>query len=1407
MDTMEANERPEGVEGSDFVQEMRRSYLDYAMSVIVSRALPDVRDGLKPVHRRILYGMHREFAAGKPYKKSARIVGDVMGKYHPHGDGAIYDAYVRMAQTWKMRHVMVDGQGNYGSVDGDPPAAMRYTEGRMTRLAMEMVADIGKRTVPFGPNYDEKEEEPLVLPSRFPNLLVNGGVGIAVGMATTIPTHNLREVIDAALMVMSNPEATVEDILTVMPGPDFPTRGVIQGIAGIKQAYATGRGSIVVSGVANIASMSRGRSQIVISELPYDVNKEKFVKDVAEFVSSVAKAAKEKDKKNISEAEVERGRVFAGISEIRDESDLEEPIRVVIDVKADADAHLVLAGLKRFTALQSSFSCNMTCLSGEGKPEVMGVQQMLREWVSFRRLCVRRRTSFDLDNARDAQVKQIGLYAASNDIDEVVRIIRTSSSPDAARVSLMAYDFAASEELKGFIVEADPDLEPSDVFRLNEVQADTILELPLRSLTSLERDKIANRLRDLAAEIRGLLGIMNEPGRLDEIIREELLKIRETFGDDRLTRIERTEADEIDDESLIERRDVVVSLTRGGYVKRTELSSYRSQRRGGKGRNGMETKDDDFVISSISCTTKTPLLVFTARGMVYSLKAYRLPDAAANAKGRYIGNIIDVAGDRVISLMPLPEERAEVEDKNLVFVTSFGTVRRNSAKDFLDINRRGKIAMKLDEDASEGSLVAVLIAEEHDDVLVATSSGTAIRFPVTDVRVFQGRDSTGVRAVTLKDRDRVVDAVILDHVEVHRFERDAYLAGGMCYYRERADLLNDRGERVDVPPTVALKPVPEEGREDRFEAVLDAGRYLEIKARERFLLTVTANGFGKRSSTLEYRVTSRGGVGVRGATINDTTGPLVACLLADDNDGLVLITDGGQTIRTTAVDISVHGRDARGVRLLSVPDGQRIAAVAKVPAEDTEEEAVAAAVEGLSDEREPYGTPGEGGRPRPAPGTGRSRQRRRGRGTGHGDRRLRGGAGGDEGRGKVAARRRAGPVRDRIRVRRARRHPFRPGRGPPGARQPRRGAARDAPVARARHAGRRAGTRHRGRQGSRARRRRGGPEGRRAGARGRQGSRACRRGDSARRRCPGDAGRRAGTRGTRAGRRRGRVEGRRARRRGNRAGGGAPADGPLPPGCRGGFLRRGGGGCSRRGRGRPRTGCLAGRGSRGRAGRRGRGGPRRGVPRRGGSGRGTRGTRHCRGTPGRGREGGRRRCRAGERHRRVVRARGRDRPARRGRLVRRGYRPRRQGSGAGAGPAAPGGNSAAARAPCQAQGPVGARPRGGPGPRRKGRARPRRGSPRRLRQGRPRRPRPGTRRRGQRRRRVRRGRIRGRRGVPRRKAGARPGGGPRLPPPSPPGLRLPPQNLVVRTGGAVSLAGGGAARARGTGDGARATGA
>jgi DNA gyrase subunit A len=915
--------RSDGIRDEFYEGVMNHAFVDYMMSVIVSRALPDVRDGLKPVHRRILYVMQKlGYHAGKAPNKCARIVGDTMGVYHPHGDSAIYEALVRMAQPWKQSANLIEGQGNFGNQDGDGAAAMRYTEARLTRVGHEVTSDVQGGTVDFRPNYDGKDREPVVLPARFPNILVNGGSGIAVGMASDIPTHNLAEAIDATLMLIDNPSATVDDVLAIMPGPDLPTSGIIMGRAKIREAYTTGRGSIPVVGVWKVEDMKRGRQQVVITEIPFDVLKGKLVEKIGDLV---------KEKR------------LDGVSDVRDESSSREGVRVVIELRADASPEVVMATVKKSTEFQTTLKFNATCLSSKGEPREMGVVEILTEFVKFRREVVLRRTLRSLDEARDQQIKQIAYYSAVSRMDEVVALIRASRDTDEATVKLMGLDFDVDDDLAKIIIEADPDSVPAPTFRFTEVQAAAVLSLSLSKLTGMAREKIAEDLRQIDGEIRGLIQIVENQPVLDGVVRRELEEIKAKYKRPRRTQIIAAEADDIDEECLIERKDVVVTLTKTGYVKRTEMAAYRAQRRGGKGKSGMETRDDDFVIEARVCTTRTPLLVFTSRGQAHALKAWRLPDAPANAKGRPIVNFIDQLreGEKVTALVPLPEDRNEVEDTTLVFVTSFGSVRRNNISDFLDLRKGGKIAMPLEDEngVSIGALKAVLVARKDDDILLATSSGMCIRFPVEDLRVFQSRTSPGVRGIAFKRvGDEVVDACVLPHSDAAPVEREVFLAGGSAFFRRDRDFVNESGEPKALPVSIVVDEAPEEDKPDRVLASLTIDRMDAMRGEERLLLTVTENGYGKRSSSHEYRVSGRGGSGITGAEINERTGGMVSCLIVSDGDQLMLMTDGGQAIRTQVSSLSILGRSTRGVKLLSVPDGQKIASVALVASAGTAED-------------------------------------------------------------------------------------------------------------------------------------------------------------------------------------------------------------------------------------------------------------------------------------------------------------------------------------------------------------------------------------------------------------------------------------------------------------------------------------
>jgi len=766
-------EEPADIKPVSILDEMKRSYLDYAMSVIVSRALPDVRDGLKPVHRRILYAMSElGFTPDRPYNKSSRTVGDTMGKYHPHGDLAIYDALVRMAQDFSMRVPLVDGQGNFGSVDGDPPAASRYTEARLDRSALALLEDLDKDTVDFKPNYDEKEEEPVVLPARFPNLLVNGAGGIAVGMATNIPPHNLGETIDAALAMLEKPEITLDELMELLPGPDFPTGASILGRAGIRAAYATGRGSIIMRAKVSIEEMRKhkDREALIVHEIPYQVNKATLIEKIAELV---------------------REKRIEGISDLRDESD-RDGMRIVIELRRDAVADVVLNQLWRFTALQSNFGCNMIALNG-GRPEMMTLSDMLRAFLDFREDVVTRRTKFLLAKARDSAHIQVGLAIAVANIDEVIRLIRTSPDSGAARTALMDRSWPARDMAPLITLIADPrhTLDADGSIRLSETQARAILELRLARLTALGRDEIAEALNRLAVEIADYLDILGSRARLMGIIRDELIKVKADFPSPRRTEIVDSDAD-MDDEDLIQREDMVVLVSHGGYIKRAPLSTYRAQRRGGKGRSGMATRDEDFVARLFVATTHQPVLFFSSTGQVYKEKVWRLPLAAPQARGKALVNLLPLEqGERITTIMPLPEDEATWDSYDVMFATTRGTVRRNKLSDFAQVNRAGKIAMRIDEGER---IVDVQICSDKQDVLLTTARGQCIRFAVGDVRVFKGRDSMGVRGIALAEGDHVISLAILDAFDATADERAAYV-------KQRRALAGEAAEEPRSRPT------------------------------------------------------------------------------------------------------------------------------------------------------------------------------------------------------------------------------------------------------------------------------------------------------------------------------------------------------------------------------------------------------------------------------------------------------------------------------------------------------------------------------------------------------------------------------------------------------------------------------
>ena len=881
--------------------EMKRSYLDYAMSVIVSRALPDARDGLKPVHRRILYSAYESgHLPERKYVKSARIVGDVIGLYHPHGDQSIYDALVRMAQDFSMRLMLIDGQGNFGSVDGDPPAAMRYTESRLAKPANALLADIDKNTVDFQPNYDESREEPTVLPARFPNLLVNGAGGIAVGMATNIPPHNLGELIDACVALIDDPGLSIEQLTEFVPGPDFPTGGSILGRAGTRQAYATGRGSVIMRAKSHVEELRKEREALIFTEIPYQVNKATLMEKIAELVK---------------EKRVE------GISDLRDESD-RDGMRIVVEIKRDAMADVVLNQLYRFTPLQSSFGCNMVALNG-GRPELMNLKDLLQAFIDFREEVVSRRTKFLLNKARERAHVLCGLAIAVANIDEVIRLIRTSPDPNTARDALMARSWPAHDIAPLIALVDDPRHRVSDdgTYRLSEVQARAILDLRLQRLTALGRDEIGDELKKLADEIADYLDILRSRLRVQGIVKAELAEVREQFATPRRTEIIDSDLS-VEDEDLIAREDMVVTVSHAGYVKRVPLSTYRAQRRGGKGRSGMSTRDEDFVTRLFVANTHTPVLFFSNQGQVYKEKVWRLPMAAPNARGKALVNILsmDAGTERITTIMPLPEDEASWETLDVMFATASGGVRRNKLSDFVQVNRAGKIAMKLD---AGDHIVHVEICRADQNVLLTTQAGQCIRFPVEDVRVFKGRDSTGVRGINLAKDDRVISMTILNSFDASPEERAGYLK------MRRAVI----GEGVEGEETAS--PEAEEGVAEASAISLE--RYNEMGANEQFVLTLSERGFGKRTSSYEYRTSGRGGKGITAMRVNARNGNLVASFPVQPSDQIMLVTDGGQLIRVPVDDIRIVGRASQGVTVFNTEKTERVVSVEHIEGEDESE--------------------------------------------------------------------------------------------------------------------------------------------------------------------------------------------------------------------------------------------------------------------------------------------------------------------------------------------------------------------------------------------------------------------------------------------------------------------------------------
>ncbi|MFW5680227.1 MAG: DNA gyrase subunit A [Pseudomonadota bacterium] len=861
-------------------EEMKRSYLDYAMSVIVSRALPDVRDGLKPVHRRILYAMDQGgYGVGRPHRKSARIVGDVMGKYHPHGDSAIYDAMVRMAQDFSMRLPLIDGQGNFGSLDGDPPAAMRYTEARLAQAASTLLADIDKDTVDFRPNYDESDEEPSVLPAQFPNLLVNGAGGIAVGMATNIPPHNLGEIIDACTALVDRPDLDTAELIEMVPGPDFPTAGIIMGKAGIQRAYLEGKGGIVLRGRAAIEEIRKDRFAVVITEIPYQVNKSKLVERIAEVV---------------------REKRVEGVSDLRDESD-RRGVRVVVELKRDADGEVVLNQLYRFTPLQTSFGINMVALSG-GRPQQLTLRAILEEFLAFREEVILRRSAFDLQKARDRAHNLIGLIVAVANIDEVIRLIRASADVDEARAALLARDWPIADIGPFLALVEETPTGTAGTYRLSEVQAKAILDLRLQRLTALERQKLEDEIKELGERIAELLSILRSREKLLTVLKDELALVKAKFANPRRTEIDETGDVDIDIEELIPREDMIVTVTRKGYIKRVPLATYRAQHRGGKGRSGMATHEDDFVTRLFVANTHTPVLFFSSLGKVYKLKVYKLPLGTPQSRGRAMVNLFPhvAADENITAVMPLPEDERTWADLHVMFATNRGKVRRNDLSDFTFVPVNGKIAMGLEDD---DRLVDVQVCDAGQDILLAAKGGKCVRFPVTAVRVFQSRSSTGVRGMDLAPGDEVVSMSVLKHVTIDIEERDAYLRS-----RRRT------------------------GEEDEG-ATLDPARVAELAAAEEMILTVTERGYGKRTSAFEYRVTNRGGQGIINIETSARNGAVVATFPVGDDDQIVLTTSGGQVLRTPVSGergVRITGRNAQGVIIFDVGAEERVVSVARI---------------------------------------------------------------------------------------------------------------------------------------------------------------------------------------------------------------------------------------------------------------------------------------------------------------------------------------------------------------------------------------------------------------------------------------------------------------------------------------------
>ena len=881
-------------------EEMRRSYLDYAMSVIVSRALPDARDGMKPVHRRIIYGMFENgYDSTKPYRKSARIVGDVMGKYHPHGDSSIYEAMVRMAQPFSMRLTLVDGQGNFGSMDGDGAAAMRYTEARLAKVSSCLTDNLDEDTVDFMPNYDESLQEPTVLPARFPNLLVNGGNGIAVGMATNIPPHNLGEVIDACCAYIDNPEISIEDLIKIVPGPDFPTGGLILGYGGARQAYLTGRGSVMMRSKCSIEEIRKDKEAIIVHEVPYQVNKANLVAHIAELV---------KDKR------------IEGISDIRDESD-RQGVRIVIEIKRDFQAEVILNQLYKYTELQTSFGMNMLAING-GRPMMMNLRDIISTFIEFREEVIRRRTIFRLNKARARAHVLVGLAIAVENLDPVIELIKNAPTPQDAREKLTANPWPAGtiSSWVDLIDEPDHKVENGE-YRLSDDQARAILDLKLQRLTGLERDKIHEELVALGADIKEYLSILSSREKLYGIMREELVAVKDEYATPRLTQIEDIEYNQ-DIESLIQREEMVVTVTEEGYIKRVPLNAYKAQKRGGKGKSGMTTKEEDFVTRLFVASTHTPVLFFSSRGIVYKMKVYKLPLGSPTSKGKPFINLLPLEnGENITAIMKLPENEAECEGMSIAFATSSGNIRRNSLMDFVRVQANGKIAMKLEEG---DKLVNVALCDDNNDIMLATRQGKCIRFPVADLRVFVGRNSTGVRGIKLAPKDEVISMSILKHIKATVEERDEYLKVSGAMKRMEAEAGENSCVTADQTGLLNL---------------LTPEQFTQMQELEEFLLTVTVTGYGKRSSSYEYRVTGRGGQGIANIELSPRNKEVVCTFPIEDDKEIMMVTDGGKLIRMPVNDIRIAGRKTQGVILFRTADNENVVSVTKLDADaGTDEE-------------------------------------------------------------------------------------------------------------------------------------------------------------------------------------------------------------------------------------------------------------------------------------------------------------------------------------------------------------------------------------------------------------------------------------------------------------------------------------